>query len=178
MTNAAVNNGSGGNARVNLRGLGSNRTLVLVNGRRMIASGTGAASSVDLNTIPVSMIQRVEVLKDGASAVYGTDAIAGVVNVILKRDFEGFEMNVQTGMSGQGDADETSIDLPLVTRLIKATLSLTLSTLSVVKRVRQIVIFQIVQSLKPVMLEIKASIVAVVHMLKVDTFGVIETMES
>ncbi len=113
MTNAAVNNGSGGNARVNLRGLGSNRTLVLVNGRRMIASGTGAASSVDLNTIPVSMIQRIEVLKDGASAVYGTDAIAGVVNIILKRDFDGFEMNVQTGMSGQGDADETSIDFTI-----------------------------------------------------------------
>ncbi|WP_102476089.1 TonB-dependent receptor [Shewanella sp. 10N.286.52.C2] len=113
MTNAAVNNGSGGNARVNLRGLGSNRTLVLVNGRRMIASGTGAASSVDLNTIPVSMIQRVEVLKDGASAVYGTDAIAGVVNVILKRDFDGFELNVQTGISGQGDADESSIDFTM-----------------------------------------------------------------
>ncbi|MCL1066330.1 TonB-dependent receptor [Shewanella olleyana] len=113
MTNAAVNNGSGGNARVNLRGLGSNRTLVLVNGRRMIASGTGAASSVDLNTIPVSMIQRVEVLKDGASAVYGTDAIAGVVNVILKRDFDGFELNVQTGLSGQGDADESSIDFTM-----------------------------------------------------------------
>ncbi|MDB2387185.1 TonB-dependent receptor, partial [Shewanella sp.] len=113
MTNAAVNNGSGGNARVNLRGLGSNRTLVLVNGRRMIASGTGAASSVDLNTIPVSMIQRVEVLKDGASAVYGTDAIAGVVNVILKRDFEGFEMNVQTGMSGQGDAEKSSLDFTI-----------------------------------------------------------------
>lgn len=113
MTNAAVNNGSGGNARINLRGLGSNRTLVLVNGRRMIASGTGAASTVDLNTIPVSMIQRVEVLKDGASAVYGTDAIAGVVNVILKRDFEGFEVNVQTGLSGQGDADESSVDFTL-----------------------------------------------------------------
>ncbi|MDP5146709.1 TonB-dependent receptor [Shewanella sp. ULN5] len=113
MTNAAVNNGSGGNARVNLRGLGSNRTLVLVNGRRMIASGTGAASTVDLNTIPVSMIQRVEVLKDGASAVYGTDAIAGVVNVILKRDFDGFELNAQTGISGQGDADETSLDFTL-----------------------------------------------------------------
>lgn len=113
MTNAAVNNGSGGNARINLRGLGDNRTLVLVNGRRMIASGTGAASTVDLNSIPVSMIQRVEVLKDGASAVYGTDAIAGVVNVILKRDFEGFEVNVQTGISGQGDADETSIDFTL-----------------------------------------------------------------
>lgn len=113
MTNAAINNGSQGNARINLRGLGSNRTLVLVNGRRMIASGTGAASTVDLNTIPVSMIQRVEVLKDGASAIYGTDAIAGVVNVILKRDFEGFEVNVQTGLSGEGDADETSIDFTL-----------------------------------------------------------------
>ncbi|QYK02647.1 TonB-dependent receptor [Shewanella psychrotolerans] len=119
MTNAAVNNGSGGNARINLRGLGSNRTLVLVNGRRMIASGTGAASTVDLNTIPVSMIQRVEVLKDGASAVYGTDAIAGVVNVILKRDFEGFEINVQTGISGQGDADETSVDFTLGNRFDK-----------------------------------------------------------
>lgn len=113
MTNPGINNGSGGNARVNLRGLGSARTLVLVNGRRMIASGTGAASSVDLNTIPVSMIQRIEVLKDGASAVYGTDAVAGVVNVILKRDYDGFEMNVQTGMSGQGDADESSVDFTL-----------------------------------------------------------------
>jgi iron complex outermembrane receptor protein len=84
MTNPGINNGSGGNARVNLRGLGSDRTLVLVNGRRMIASGTGAASAVDLNTIPVSMIQRIEVLKDGASAIYGSDAISGVVNVILK----------------------------------------------------------------------------------------------
>ncbi|MBU1393966.1 MAG: TonB-dependent receptor [Gammaproteobacteria bacterium] len=113
MTNAGINNGSGGNTRINLRGLGTNRTLVLVNGRRMIASGTGAASSVDLNTIPVSMIQRVEVLKDGASAIYGTDAIAGVVNVILKRDFEGFEVNVQTGISAEGDADETTIDMTL-----------------------------------------------------------------
>ena len=113
MTNPGINNGSGGNARVNLRGLGASRTLVLVNGRRMISSGTGAASSVDLNTIPVSMIQRIEVLKDGASAVYGTDAVAGVVNVILKRDYEGFEMNVQTGMSGHGDADESSIDFTL-----------------------------------------------------------------
>ena len=113
MTNPGINNGSGGSARVNLRGLGAARTLVLVNGRRMISSGTGAASSVDLNTIPVSMIQRIEVLKDGASAVYGTDAVAGVVNVILKRDYEGFEMNIQTGMSGENDADESSIDFTL-----------------------------------------------------------------
>lgn len=115
MTNPGVNNGSGGNARIDLRGLGAQRTLVLVNGRRMIASGTGAASTVDLNTIPVSMIQRIEVLKDGASAVYGSDAVSGVVNIILKRDYQGFEANAQTSMSGHGDAEETSIDFTLGT---------------------------------------------------------------
>lgn len=119
MTNPGINNGSGGNSRVNLRGLGSNRNLVLVNGRRMIASGTGAASTVDLNTIPVSMIQRIEVLKDGASAVYGTDAISGVVNVILKRDFEGLEMNAQGAVSGEGDASDKSIDFTLGTTFDK-----------------------------------------------------------
>ena len=119
MTNPGINNGSEGNSRVNLRGLGEERTLVLVNGRRMIASGTGAAASVDLNTIPLSMIQRIEVLKDGASAVYGTDAVAGVVNIILKRDFEGFEMNFQTGVSGEGDAEETTIDFTLGTAFDK-----------------------------------------------------------
>lgn len=113
MTNPGINNGSLGNASVNLRGLGDERTLVLLNGRRMIASGTGAASSVDLNTIPVSMIARIEILKDGASAVYGTDAVAGVVNIILKRDYDGFEINVQGGISGESDAEETSIDFTL-----------------------------------------------------------------
>ncbi|WP_299011119.1 TonB-dependent receptor [uncultured Shewanella sp.] len=111
MTNPGINNGSQGNASINLRGLGSQRTLVLVNSRRMVNSGTGAASTVDLNTIPVSMIKRIEVLKDGASAVYGSDAIAGVVNIILKDDFEGFELNAQSGASTQGDATTTSIDL-------------------------------------------------------------------
>ncbi|WP_371188238.1 TonB-dependent receptor [Thalassotalea maritima] len=113
MTNPGINNGSGGNASINLRGLGSSRTLVLVNGRRMINSGTGAASTVDLNTIPVSMIQRVEVLKDGASAVYGSDAVAGVVNIILKRDYEGFEVNVNGGMSGEADGEEMGLDITL-----------------------------------------------------------------
>ena len=115
MTNPGINNGSGGNASINLRGLGSQRTLVLLNGRRMINSGTGAASTVDLNTIPVSMIKQVEVLKDGASAVYGTDAVAGVVNIILKDDFEGLDMNVQSGVSGQGDAEEMAIDFTVGT---------------------------------------------------------------
>ncbi|MFY8275107.1 TonB-dependent receptor [Pseudoalteromonas sp. SSDWG2] len=113
MTNPGINNGSGGNARIDLRGLGAQRTLVLVNGRRMINSGTGAAATVDLNTIPVSMIKQVEVLKDGASAVYGTDAVAGVVNIILKDDFEGLDMNVNTAMSGEGDAEESSFDITL-----------------------------------------------------------------
>ncbi|KJY98945.1 TonB-dependent receptor plug domain-containing protein [Pseudoalteromonas ruthenica] len=111
MTNPGINNGSGGNARIDLRGLGAQRTLVLVNGRRMINSGTGAASTVDLNTIPVSMIKSVEVLKDGASAVYGTDAVAGVVNIILKDNFEGLDMNLNTAMSGEGDAEESSFDI-------------------------------------------------------------------
>ncbi|AIY65485.1 TonB-dependent receptor [Pseudoalteromonas piratica] len=124
MVNPGINNGSGGNASMNLRGLGAQRTLVLVNGRRMINSGTGAASTVDLNTIPVSMIQRVEVLKDGASAVYGTDAVAGVVNIILKKDFEGLDMNAQTGMSGEGDAEESSVDFTVGTSFDKGNIVL------------------------------------------------------
>ncbi|MFD2165758.1 TonB-dependent receptor [Thalassotalea euphylliae] len=119
MTNPGINNGSGGNASINLRGLGSQRTLVLVNGRRMINSGTGAASTVDLNTIPVTMIQRVEVLKDGASAVYGSDAVAGVVNIILKRDFEGLELSTSGGVSGEGDGEEVAIDLTMGTSFDK-----------------------------------------------------------
>ncbi|TMO79042.1 TonB-dependent receptor [Pseudoalteromonas sp. S3776] len=113
MTNPGINNGSGGNASIDLRGLGSQRTLVLVNGRRMINSGTGAASTVDLNTIPVSMIKHIEVLKDGASAVYGTDAVAGVVNIILKDDFEGLDLNVKSAITTEGDADETSFDITM-----------------------------------------------------------------
>ncbi|KGJ97498.1 TonB-dependent receptor plug domain-containing protein [Colwellia psychrerythraea] len=99
------NNGSGGSATVNLRGMGTQRTLVLMNGRRMVASGTGADSSVDLNTIPVSMIQTIEILKDGASAVYGSDAIAGVVNIITKKDFEGTEVTADGSITDKGDGE-------------------------------------------------------------------------
>ncbi len=77
-----------------MRGLGFNRTLVLINGRRMIGDVNGDGA-VDLGAIPMSMVERVEVLKDGASTVYGTDAIAGVVNYVLKTDFEGFEFTVR-----------------------------------------------------------------------------------
>ena len=101
---ATTNNGSRGVAQVDLRGMGANRTLVLLNGRRMVNSGTGADSAVDLNSIPVAMISRVEILKDGASAVYGSDAIAGVVNIITKKDFEGFQFDVNGGMTDKSDA--------------------------------------------------------------------------
>lgn len=103
--------GGWGTAQVNLRGLGANRTLVLLNGRRVVAGGSGANSSVDLNMIPVSLLGRVEVLKDGASAVYGADAISGVVNLITLDEFEGFKLDTKYGISGEGDAEEYLVDL-------------------------------------------------------------------
>jgi iron complex outermembrane receptor protein len=93
----STNNGSNNGAKnLDLRGLGFNRTLVLINGRRMIGDNT-VDGAVDLNSIPEAMIKRVEVLKDGASTVYGSDALAGVVNIILHDDFEGFEFGLRYG---------------------------------------------------------------------------------
>ncbi|MBW3138287.1 TonB-dependent receptor domain-containing protein [Ferrimonas balearica] len=109
--NTQTNNGGDSSVRFSLRGLGSERTLVLINGRRVVAGGGGANGSVDLNTIPVSIIKRVEVLKDGASAVYGSDAIAGVVNIITKNDFEGFEVKAEYGETSEGDGEQKSIDV-------------------------------------------------------------------
>ena len=83
-----------GTATVNLRGLGANRTLVLVDGKRL-PFGSPTSVAADLNQVPSQLVQRVEVLTGGASAVYGADAIAGVVNFVMKRDFEGVEFNVQ-----------------------------------------------------------------------------------
>ena len=110
--NRTYNNGGDGSIRVELRALGSARTLVLVNGKRWVASGEGANSSIDLNTIPMAAIERIEVLKDGASAVYGSDAIAGVVNIILRKNVEGIEFSHQTGgfaESGGGDEQTYSV---------------------------------------------------------------------
>ncbi|HVY63967.1 MAG TPA: TonB-dependent receptor [Gammaproteobacteria bacterium] len=90
---------------VNLRGIGPNRTLVLIDGRR--AQPSNAALLVDTNTVPSAAIERVETITGGASAVYGADAMAGVVNFILKKDFEGVDMDFQTGATAQGDGEET-----------------------------------------------------------------------
>ncbi|WP_286261574.1 TonB-dependent receptor [Thalassotalea atypica] len=112
-SNAYWTSGGYGTAQVNLRGLGIKRTLVLFNGRRVVAGGTGANSSVDLNMIPTSMIERVEVLKDGASAVYGADAVAGVVNIITKKEFEGAEFDIKAGITDENDGESQDLSLTL-----------------------------------------------------------------
>ena len=96
-----------GAAEIDLRYLGSKRTLVLVDGLRFVnaASASGVPGSVDLNAIPESMIERVEVLQDGASAIYGSDAIAGVVNIITKRSQRGLNAVAQLGMNEEGDGN-------------------------------------------------------------------------
>ncbi|MGE0030506.1 MAG: TonB-dependent receptor plug domain-containing protein [Steroidobacteraceae bacterium] len=92
--NVTVANGASGAATLNLRGLGSPRTLVLIDGRRL-PYGTVTNSAADINQIPTQMVERVDILTGGASAVYGSDAVAGVVNFIMKKDFEGVEITSQ-----------------------------------------------------------------------------------
>ncbi len=97
-TSAAVGGITGGAAFANLRGLGANKTLILLNGRRIAnqaIGGAGDSSAPDLNTIPLAAIDRIEVLRDGASSLYGTDAIGGVINFITKKDYKGVEVTAQ-----------------------------------------------------------------------------------
>jgi len=110
--NVSVGGGAGdiGVATAALRNLGAERTLVLVNGRRYV-SGVSANNGygVDLNSIPTAIIERVDVLTGGQSAIYGSDAIAGVINIITKKDFDGFEINAM-GSSADKGAEKTNID--------------------------------------------------------------------
>lgn len=104
---------SGGNSNFNtdgnglnlldLRGLGTSRTLVLINGKRVVA-GTGGSSAVDINMVPTDLVQRVETITGGASAIYGSDAMAGVVNFVLRERFTGVELRGQGGISSHGDS--------------------------------------------------------------------------
>ena len=101
LTSTSNNPGNGGQANVQLRGLGTTSTLVLIDGKRLIpANGTGV---VDLNIIPASLIESVEIITGGASAVYGSDAVAGVVNFRLKKEFDGVELDAQWGQTDRGD---------------------------------------------------------------------------
>src|SRR5690606_7946280 len=104
--NRTFNNGGDGSSTISLRNLGDSRTLVLVDGRRWVSSLGG---SVDLNTIPSSIVERIEVLKDGASASYGSDAIAGVVNIITRNNYDGAEASVHLGQFSEGDGERNSI---------------------------------------------------------------------
>ncbi|MFC6634784.1 TonB-dependent receptor [Microbulbifer taiwanensis] len=106
-TSTSVSNGGDGTATVTLRGLPASNTLVLINGRRIVNNGFGGEAA-DLNSIPLSAVDRIEILKDGASAVYGSDAIAGVVNIILRRDFEGLSVNSYYGRAQRGDQQTES----------------------------------------------------------------------
>ncbi|HTE41220.1 MAG TPA: TonB-dependent receptor [Steroidobacteraceae bacterium] len=116
-TNSNFATASAGVSTVNLRELGEDRTLVLVNGRRFVAGIPGSAA-VDLNTIPTQFIERVEVLTGGASAVYGSDAVAGVVNFIYKKNFEGVEFNYQYGQQPhEGDAKTTEFSVTMGTNV-------------------------------------------------------------
>jgi len=93
-----------GNSSANLRGLGASSTLVLLNGRRIAVHGA-KGNAVDLNSVPLAAIERVEVLKDGASAIYGTDAIGGVINFILRKDFTGAEVSAFADKTQDGGGD-------------------------------------------------------------------------
>ena len=105
-------NGFAGASFVSLRGLGSQRTLILMDGRRLSAfPGGGGTGAVNLNVLPIDMIERIEILRDGASAVYGSDAIAGVINIISRKDMDGaiFTVQVESPEVDGGDAERYSV---------------------------------------------------------------------
>ncbi|MBS1176487.1 MAG: TonB-dependent receptor [Proteobacteria bacterium] len=112
MTNMAAGLDTYGSSGVSLRGLGEERTLVLMNGRRLAAFAGGGGTAVNVNNIPLAAIERVEILKDGASAIYGSDAVAGVVNFILAKNFQGFQIGGTYGsptQSGGGEQYQANI---------------------------------------------------------------------
>ncbi|HVT34416.1 MAG TPA: TonB-dependent receptor [Nevskiaceae bacterium] len=112
VTNPQVNNGGGnGGASVNLRGLGGERTLVLLDGKRIIGTTFSDISYVDLNSLPINLIDHIEVLKEGASAIYGSDAIGGVVNIISRKNFTEGEGEITYGLTQHGDGAHKNINV-------------------------------------------------------------------
>lgn len=112
ISNGFVTNGGADAQTISLRGLGAERTLVLLNGRRAGPAGVrGAVSSFDLNVLPLSVVRQVEVLKTGASSIYGSDAVAGVVNILTKQDTDGFEIGGFTSVPTHGGGETYDINL-------------------------------------------------------------------
>ncbi len=110
------NNPGTGQSYLDLRGLGPERTLILIDGKRLMPSEEDG--KVDINTVPTAMVERVDILSGGASAVYGSDAVAGAVNFILRDDFEGVEVTAQAGESAQGDTGSVQAEVLVGSRLI------------------------------------------------------------
>ena len=112
-TSPALNNGGGfGESNVELRGLDAKRTLVLVDGRRVgIVGGPGSSGAVDINQIPVNIIDHVDVLKEGAGAIYGSDAIAGVVNFVTKKNVNDLTINGEYGRTTHGDGPHQAVSV-------------------------------------------------------------------
>lgn len=108
---AQTNNGNNGSSQVNLRGLGANRNVVLLNSRRVTPRGNDGV--VDLNVIPIALLQRVDVLTGGATTAYGADAIAGVVNFVTRSDFSGFDARFAQGITERGDGQNFRADLTM-----------------------------------------------------------------
>ena len=100
-----------GSTTLNLRGLGADRTLILINGRRLAPAGVeGAPTNPSLNLLPGLLIDRYDLLLDGASSVYGSDAVAGVTNVIMRKDFDGFEVSASGDINPMGGGEDYQVD--------------------------------------------------------------------
>lgn len=107
-----VTNGGPGANTISLRGLGESRTLVLINGRRVAPSGTqGSVGTADLNVLPTAMIERVEILRDGASSIYGSDAVSGVINVITREEIEGLSIEGDFNHPTEGEGEQTRLSI-------------------------------------------------------------------
>lgn len=108
---------SRGIATVELRGLGPERTLVLLNGRRIVPGGNGASGVVDLDMIPMALVRRIEIFRSGASVEYGADAVAGIVNIITRRETDGLEVQARTELTSRGDGESGRVSLTYGRRL-------------------------------------------------------------
>ena len=113
--NANTSTGFNGLNNLNLRSLGANRTLVLLDGRRVISSALNGA--VDINNLPSALVEQVDVVTGGASAAYGSDAVSGVVNFVLNKQFTGLKANVSTGVTSRGDDENTNAEVSFGTRI-------------------------------------------------------------
>lgn len=115
----------GGATSIDLRNLGASRVLILINGKRVASFADALANqAADLSFLPSAMVERVEILRDGASAIYGSDAISGVVNIILKEGFEGIEAGTSYGISGEGDAENYTAEFAIGTSSDRGSLML------------------------------------------------------